>query len=79
MKALSIRAAREALPRLDKLVNEHGEVVITRRGRPILRVIPLGRATPPVGSDRNAALRARLPVGPTSSTELIREDREDRF
>ena len=78
MKALSIRAAREAMPHLDDLVAEHGEVVITRRGKPILRVIPLGGANPPGGHDRNAALRARLEPQPTSSSQLIREDREDR-
>jgi len=77
MRSLSIREARGVLPRLDELVAEHGEIVITRRGKPILRVLAVG-SPPPPGPDRNAALRASLPTQRTSSTDVVRADREER-
>ena len=43
MKTLSIREIRSALPHLDELVAEAGEVVVTRRGRPLARILPIRR------------------------------------
>jgi prevent-host-death family protein len=44
MRSLSVREMRAALPRLEQLLAEEGEVVITRNGRPVARVLP----TPPL-------------------------------
>lgn len=41
MKKLSIRQVRKELAQLDELVSREGEVVVTRRGQPIARVLPL--------------------------------------
>ena len=43
MKELSIREARQSLSHLDQLLELEGEVMITRRGEPIARVIPISR------------------------------------
>ena len=42
MKTLTIRELRQVLSRLDKLVEEEGEVLVTWRGRPIARIVPTG-------------------------------------
>lgn len=39
MKKLSIREVRKELAQLDELVSREGEVVVTRCGRPIARVL----------------------------------------
>ncbi|MDQ7000440.1 MAG: type II toxin-antitoxin system prevent-host-death family antitoxin [Mariprofundus sp.] len=74
MKAISIREMRSDLGHLDKLRESEGEIIVTRRGTPIARLLP-------VQGSRNmpdhAALRARMPVM-LSSARLVREDRDDR-
>jgi prevent-host-death family protein len=74
MKTLSIREMRAELGRLDELVNHEAELVITRRGRPIARVLPFEvRRTMP----SHAEFRRRLPRLSSSVAE-IRADREAR-
>ena len=41
MKKLTIREARQSLSHLDRLLEEEGEITITRRGKPIGRVIAI--------------------------------------
>lgn len=42
MKTLSLSEARRTFPALTDLVSEQGEeVVITRRGRPVMRLVPI--------------------------------------
>jgi antitoxin (DNA-binding transcriptional repressor) of toxin-antitoxin stability system len=74
MKTLSIREMREALGQLDQLVEHEGELIITRRGRAIARVLPFKaqRVMP-----SHAEHRSRMPrLSP--SAKLIREDRDAR-
>ena len=75
MKTLSIREMRAALTNLDKLLAKRGEVIITRRGRAVARVLPMpsGRAMP---SHRD--LRAMMPRQSVPSEVYIREDRDAR-
>lgn len=75
MKTLSIREMREALPNLDTLVAEEGEIVVTRRGEPIARVVP---AKPKRRMPSHADFRARMPYQEIPSEVLIREDRDSR-
>lgn len=74
MKNINIRELRASLGRLDELVERHGELAVTRRGKVIARVVPLGgrRAMP-----SHAELRAALPRL-SSSAGLIREERDQR-
>jgi antitoxin (DNA-binding transcriptional repressor) of toxin-antitoxin stability system len=74
MKTLSIREMRGALGQLDQLIDQEGELIVTRRGQAIARVLPLKpqRAMPSHAEHRN-----RLPrLSP--SAELVREDRDAR-
>lgn len=74
MKTLSIREMRGALGQLEQLVDQEGELIVTRRGQAIARVMPL---KPQRVMPSHAEHRSRLPkLSP--STELIREDRDAR-
>jgi antitoxin (DNA-binding transcriptional repressor) of toxin-antitoxin stability system len=76
MKNLSIRELRQRLGELPTVLQEEGEVVVTRRDQPIARILPLtGTATQ---RPSHADLRARLRRQPASSEETIRRDRDER-
>ena len=75
MKTLSIREIRSALPHLDKLVAEAGEVVVTRRGRPVARLLPIRRQG---GIQPLTELRAISPRMKVPSEVLVRQDRDER-
>jgi prevent-host-death family protein len=75
MKTLSIREMRSALPRIAQIVAEEGEVVVTRRGQPLVRILP---ARPKRGIPSRATLRASMPKLKVPSEELIRKDRDLR-
>ncbi len=75
MKNLSIREVRKELAQLDELVSREGEVVVTRRGRPIARLLPLAskRRMP-----SHADLRASMPRLKHGSERHIRTERDER-
>jgi antitoxin (DNA-binding transcriptional repressor) of toxin-antitoxin stability system len=66
---------RTALPRLEQLLDEEGEILITRNGKPVARVLPT-RSHVPVPS--HADLRSRIPRLEVGSEVLIRQDRDER-
>lgn len=75
MKELSVREMRASIGRLDELVDEAGELVVSRHGRPIARILPMpGRRPRPDHAD----LRSRMPRLTQISAALIRWDRDDR-
>ena len=75
MKKLTIRQARQSLAQLDRLLEEEGEITITRRGKPIGRVVGIGpKRTIPSHKD----LRMKMPRVKRESRILVREDREGR-
>lgn len=75
MRTVSVRDIRAMLPSLEEVVAREGEVVVTRRGKAIARVLPVApvRKMPTL-----ATLRSSMPHLERSSTELIRADREGR-
>jgi antitoxin (DNA-binding transcriptional repressor) of toxin-antitoxin stability system len=75
MKHLTIREMRVNIGRLDALVASEGELIITRRGEAIARILPLPqqRQWPD-----HAELRRRMKSQKTSSAELIRAERDER-
>ena len=75
MRSISVRDMRAALPRLEQLLAEEGEVVITRNGKPVARVLP----TVPKGNiPSRAELRRKMRRVEVGSEVLIREDRDAR-
>lgn len=75
MRELSIREMRAELGRLGKLLEAEEELVITRHGRPIARVLPFG---PRRRRPSHADLRAAMPRLTTGSEVQIRADRDER-
>lgn len=75
MKQLNIREVRQELAHLDELLAREGELIITRRGEPIARVLPLGRQ--PGFPDMREFL-ARQKVQSVPSEDLLAAEREER-
>lgn len=75
MKKLSVREMRANIGRLDELVDEAGELIISRRGQPIARVLPISETRQ---RPNHADLRQRTPPLATSSADLIRAERDER-
>jgi antitoxin (DNA-binding transcriptional repressor) of toxin-antitoxin stability system len=75
MKKLTIREVRQSLPHLDRLLADEGEVVITRRGEPIARVVQIGKKRP-IPSHRD--LRESTVQIRRGSEKVVREIREER-
>jgi len=75
MKKLSIREARQSLSHLDRLLAVEEEVMITRRGDPIARVVQVGRKRP-IPSHRD--LRDGMKRMHRGSETLLRKLRDER-
>jgi antitoxin (DNA-binding transcriptional repressor) of toxin-antitoxin stability system len=76
MRAVSVREMRALLPGLEDELAKSGELIVTRRGRPIARLTPVGGGRPVRPS--HAAFRAGLPFQETPSEALVRDDRDER-
>jgi len=75
MQTLNIREMRNALGHLDTLVNEAGELIITRHGKAIARVLPVqGKGSRPTHEE----LRHLTKSLPVSSKKIIRDMRDER-
>jgi len=75
LNSLTVRQIRSALPRLDQLIAQEGEILITRRGQPIARLLP---ARPRRAMPSHAALRARMSRLAIGSEVLLSQDRDLR-
>jgi antitoxin (DNA-binding transcriptional repressor) of toxin-antitoxin stability system len=76
MKTVTIREAREGLSHPEQLFATDDEVVVTRRGEPVARILPITPKRPVFRS--LAAFRATMPFQETPSEVLIRKDRDAR-
>lgn len=75
MQTLSIREIRNALGHLDALLNASGELIITKHGEAIARILPIrGKLSRPRHEDLQRLTRKLS----TSSEKLIRESRDER-
>jgi antitoxin (DNA-binding transcriptional repressor) of toxin-antitoxin stability system len=75
MKKLTIRETRQSLSHLDRLLAVEGEMMITRRGEAIARVVQIGKRRS-IPSHRD--LRERMPRLRKGSEKMVREDRDAR-
>lgn len=73
MREVSIRELRDALSSLEQMVEREGELVVTRHGRPLAKVVGLhpSREVP-----THAELRAGIAYSPVGSEESIRAERD---
>jgi antitoxin (DNA-binding transcriptional repressor) of toxin-antitoxin stability system len=81
-RSATVRDLRTRFPRVRRLVEQEGEVVVTDRGRPIiiLRAYERPAEEHPVPIDYYARLRARMPKALSSKTrrDLDEADRGER-
>jgi antitoxin (DNA-binding transcriptional repressor) of toxin-antitoxin stability system len=75
MKTITIREAREGLSHPEQLFADNDEVIVTRRGEPVARIL-LIKPQPRLHSLRE--FLASQPMQSVPSEILIAEDREDR-
>ena len=75
MKKLTIREVRQSLTHLDRLLAVEEEVMITRRGDPIAKVVQVGRKRP-IPSHRD--LRDGMKRMNKGSETVLRKDRDER-
>ena len=76
MRTVTVREAREGLSHPEQLFADDDEVIVTRRGEPVARILPIKPAKPKIRS--LAAFRAsQVPLDPPLS-QTIAEYREDR-
>jgi len=75
MRSLSIREVRAALGNIEKIVEEEGELLITRHGKPVARIVPVEKRR---RLPSHKALRDSMPFQEIPSEVLIREDRDAR-
>ncbi len=79
MRSVSVREVRALLPGLEEELARTGEIVLTRRGRPIARLTPVEGATASrPRRPSHAEFRAGMPFQEIPSEVLIREDRDSR-
>lgn len=75
MRNLSIREMRNSLGKLDSLVEEEQELIVTRNKQAIARILPVSGAKK---RPSHAELRAMQQTSAISSADLIRQDRDER-
>lgn len=75
MQQLSIREMRSSLGKLDNLLDDAGELIITRHGKAIARILPVCRQKK---RPSHIDLRRSMPYLRTASEVLIRRDRDER-
>lgn len=75
MRTVTIREAREGLSHPEQLFAGADEVIVTRRGEPIARILPL---TPKPQLDSLRDFLVSQPVQAVPSEALLAAEREDR-
>jgi len=75
MKTLSVREARQALSHLTSLLSKEDELIITRHGKPVARLVRI-QPGKPIPSHRD--LRRSMPKMRKGSEAAVREDRDAR-
>ena len=77
MSSVNLAVAKAHLSELISKVESGEEVVITRHGRPVARVVPTTPVKQPVPLERLAALRKLLPPRKGSSAIELRKLRDE--
>ena len=77
MSTVTLADAKAHLSHLIDQVEAGNEVVITRRGKPVARITPVGAPRKPLQS--LVVFRARMPKIRKSSAELVRDLRDEGY
>ncbi len=79
MKSVNVAEAKAHLSTILTRIEEGEEVVITRRGHPVARLSSVQRRRQPIDFAALDSLRARQRAAKTSTIQLIRRIREERY
>lgn len=72
---ISVREMRDQLGKLDDLMAEEHELILTRHGKAVARILPINAEKP---KPSHKSLRDSLPYQNISSEVLLRQDRDER-
>jgi prevent-host-death family protein len=75
MKTLSVREARQALSHLSSLLSKEDELIITRHGKPVARLV---RVQPRRSIPSHRDLRNSMPKMRKGSEVIVRQERDAR-
>ncbi len=73
MRSMSIRELRDSLASLGEIVEEEREILVTRHGRVLAKLVAPG---PPRQAPIHSDLRAGMPYLTVPSEDLVSQDRE---
>ena len=79
MQTVTVANAKARLSEILARIERGGEVVITRRGKPIARLSPVNGPKKPIDFDALDALRARQTMSEIRSVDLIRRMRDESY
>lgn len=78
MRTITIREAREGLSHPEQLFASDDEVIVTRRGEPVARILPIGPVTSRPGLRSLKDFLASQPMQTITSEAILAEERKDR-
>ncbi len=76
MRTMNLAHTKAHLSELINTVESGVEVVITRHGHPVARVVPISRSKQALPLQQLAALRQQVPARQGSSADALRELRD---
>ncbi len=79
MVTVNLAQAKAHLSELLDKVEAGEEIVVTRHGRPVARILAAARPKQPLPLDELAAFRATMPRLGKSSAKLLREARDEEL
>lgn len=79
MQTVTVAHAKARLSKILARVEGGGEVVITRRGRPVARLSSIQRPKKPIDFKALDLLLSRQRVSPVPSVRLIRKMRDEKY
>lgn len=80
METVSVQEARKRMGRLLDVVETGEEVIITRRNRPVAKLVPIaeGEGEAPSSFPDRRSFRGALPAARRPSADWVRELRDER-
>ena len=79
MLTVTLAQAKAQLSELLNKVEAGEEVVVTRRGKPVARILAVPKKLEPLPFKELAELRARMPTLDRPSYEILRELRDEGY
>lgn len=78
MRRVTVREMRGLLPGIEATLRDEGGLVLTRRGRPVARVLPVVDLDAASTRFSTRALRARMTPLAVPGEVLLRQERDER-